>query len=338
MHPRIASPHALFRVIYRHLRRAPGLAAGAAGAVAAAAVTAFGQVGRVKQVVRWDIRLVLGVAAAAGVIAAAVAAGVSAGAGPTVDTADHVAAATQQHAVHRATRAKAAAEQHATKQAPSHRSGNASTKQHHAAKDHAAKDHAAKAHAAKAHAVKDHGGKQRGARDHGARQHAASRHAARHQATRRHRNPTRPYLIYDSVTPSAIAAHKNVAAYATGNYAASPAQVAGHQSVMWIDVTGYDHAASVLDVEPGDATPSMAASWAWHRLKDRPSALARIYTMRSEWPAVRAAVVKLPAKMRSHVRYWIADPTGTPHIVPGSDATQWYWGSSYDISSATPRF
>jgi hypothetical protein len=42
--------------------------------------------------------------------------------------------------------------------------------------------------------------------------------------------------------------------------------------------------------------------------------------------------------MRSHVRYWIADPTGQPHIVPGSDATQWYWGSNVDISTATPRF
>jgi hypothetical protein len=145
-------------------------------------------------------------------------------------------------------------------------------------------------------------------------------------------------MIYDSVTPSAIPAGRAAATYATGNYAASPSQVAGHKTVMWIDVTGYDHAASVLDVEPGDATPSMAASWAWHRLKDRPNALARIYTMRSEWPAVKAAVGRLPAKMRSHVRYWIADPTGTPHIVPGSDATQWYWGSSYDISKATPRF
>ena len=145
-------------------------------------------------------------------------------------------------------------------------------------------------------------------------------------------------MIYDSVTPSAMAGHKHVATYATGNYAASPAQVAGHKSVMWIDVTGYDHAASVLDVEPGDASPSLAGSWAWHRLHEHPRALARIYTMRSMWPAVQAAVAKLPASMRSHVRYWIADPTGTPHIVPGADATQWYWGSSYDISSATPRF
>jgi hypothetical protein len=140
------------------------------------------------------------------------------------------------------------------------------------------------------------------------------------------------------VTPSALPAHNAIATYANGNYAASPAQVAGHKTVMWIDTTGYDHAASVLDVEPGDATPTMAATWAWHRLHSSPRALARIYTMQSEWPAVKAAVAKLPASMRSHVRYWIADPTGQPHIVPGSDATQWYWGSNVDISTATPRF
>ncbi len=129
-----------------------------------------------------------------------------------------------------------------------------------------------------------------------------------------------------------------MATYATGGYAVSPSQVAGRKTVLWIDTTGADYAASILDVEPGDATPTMAASWAWHRLHDRPRALARIYTMRSEWPAVKAAVATLPAKMRSHVRYWIADPTGYPHIVPGSSATQWYWGSSYDISTAAPRF
>ena len=41
---------------------------------------------------------------------------------------------------------------------------------------------------------------------------------------------------------------------------------------------------------------------------------------------------------QSHVRYWIADPTGVPHVVPGSSATQWYWGSSYDITTANPNF
>ena len=42
--------------------------------------------------------------------------------------------------------------------------------------------------------------------------------------------------------------------------------------------------------------------------------------------------------MQAHVKYWIADPTGTPHIVPGASATQWFWGSSYDISQAQPGF
>jgi hypothetical protein len=42
--------------------------------------------------------------------------------------------------------------------------------------------------------------------------------------------------------------------------------------------------------------------------------------------------------MHSHVKYWIADPTGSPHILAGASATQWYWGPSYDISSAVEGF
>jgi hypothetical protein len=174
--------------------------------------------------------------------------------------------------------------------------------------------------------------------------HRVVNHApATHQAAAAHKaapvkRALHSYRIYDSVTPSALPAHNAIATYATGSYAVSPSQVAGHKTVLWIDVTGYHYTSSVLDVEPGDATPSLAASWAWHRLHAQPRDLAHIYTMRSEWPAVQAAIAHLPAKMRSHVRYWIADPTGVPHVVPGSSATQWYWGSSYDISTATPRF
>ncbi len=147
-----------------------------------------------------------------------------------------------------------------------------------------------------------------------------------------------PYLIYDSVTPAAIPPHDVVATYANGRYAASPAEVAGRERVLWIDVLGTNPAASVLDVEPGDATPSVAASWAFRKLSAQPDAVARLYTMRSEWPAVQAAVGTLPPPMRSHVRYWIADPTGVPHVVPGSQATQWYWGKGYNISTASPHF
>jgi hypothetical protein len=164
----------------------------------------------------------------------------------------------------------------------------------------------------------------------------ATKHAAKHVTV--HPAPTRPYLIYDSVTPSSIPVHQVAAAYATGKFAASASDLAGHDQVLWIDTTGYDSRANALDVEPGDATPSMAASWAWHRLHDDPKALARIYTMRSEWPAVQDAVGHLPERMQSQIRWWIADPTGVPHVVPGAAATQWYWGSHYDITTATPRF
>jgi hypothetical protein len=126
--------------------------------------------------------------------------------------------------------------------------------------------------------------------------------------------------------------------YATGSYAASASEVSGHRQVLWIDTTGTDYAASALDVEPGDATPAQAAAWAQHRLSNYPNSLAVIYTMRSEWPAVQAAVGNLPSSLQGRVRWWIADPTGVPHIVPGSSATQWYWGPNYDITSANPDF
>jgi hypothetical protein len=129
-----------------------------------------------------------------------------------------------------------------------------------------------------------------------------------------------------------------VATYATGDYAVPASQVAGRGPILWIDTTGQDYAASALDVEPGNVTPSQAAVWAWHRLSLYPDAIAHIYTMISEWPAVQAAVATLPAWMQARVRWWIADPTGVPHIVPGSQATQWYWGPNYDISTATPSF
>ncbi len=171
---------------------------------------------------------------------------------------------------------------------------------------------------------------------------AAHRGASARKSAGRHQDHaagnSRPYEIYDSVTPTAIPAGHKVAAYATGNYAASPSEVAGRGRVLWIDTSGSDPKASALDVEPGDATPGIAASWAWHKLRADARGVAILYTMRSEWPAVQAAVATLPQHMRSHVRYWIADPTGVPHIVPGASATQWYWGSNYDITTAKPGF
>ena len=110
------------------------------------------------------------------------------------------------------------------------------------------------------------------------------------------------------------------------------------KNVTWIDTNGTDpKGATVLDVEPGDATPAGAATWAAQRLNTHPHSTAVIYTMRSEWAAAQTSIAGLPHWQQHHVRWWIADPTGTPHIVPGSDATQWYWGTHYDISTVNPR-
>jgi hypothetical protein len=161
---------------------------------------------------------------------------------------------------------------------------------------------------------------------------------ARHEHAVRHEAPTRPYQMYDSVTPSAIPGGKAVATYADGPYAATPSQLTGRH-VTWIDTNGTDpKGATVLDVEPGDATPAGAATWAAQRLNAHPANLAVIYTMRSEWPATQAAISTLPHWQQHHIRYWIADPTGVPHVIPGSSATQWYWGTHYDISTVNPGF
>jgi hypothetical protein len=149
--------------------------------------------------------------------------------------------------------------------------------------------------------------------------------------------PAKPYEIYDSVTPSQIPAGHDVATYADGSFAVPSSAVSG-KHVLWIDTNGSDPKAGALDVEPGDATPAGAAAWAHKKLAGDPGSVARIYTMRSEWSAVKSAVAALPTSMQSHVRWWIADPTGVPHVVPGSSATQWYWGSNYDITTATPSF
>ncbi len=146
----------------------------------------------------------------------------------------------------------------------------------------------------------------------------------------------KPYSIYDSVTPSVLPTDKAAAVYANGSYAASASQMAHHKNVLWIDTNGSNPNANVLDVEPGDATPAGAAAWAQQRLSAHPHDVAIIYTMKSAWGDVQTNVGHLPSWMQHKVRYWIADPTGNPHVVPGSDATQWYWGQSVDITTANP--
>jgi hypothetical protein len=201
-----------------------------------------------------------------------------------------------------------------------------------AAARHEAAVHQHRAAAAAAAASSPH------ARRSGGGQHPAT---AAHVAPRRHAAaaaPAKPFLVYDSVTPQTIPGNPVVATYADGPNPDTPAMVAGRTNVIWISITGLDPNASALDIEPGCASPSQAASWVSSRLRIHPHGVAILYTMISDWSAVQANVASLPSWMKSHIRWWIADPTGTPHIVPGSQATQWYWGPNYDISTALPGF
>jgi len=151
--------------------------------------------------------------------------------------------------------------------------------------------------------------------------------------------PSKPYTLYDSTHPGDIpSGHSQVAVYANGSFQASWGSVSGRNKVLWIDCKGSNPGSNVLDVEPGDASPSTAASWVQARENKEPGSIAIVYTMLSEWSAVKSAIGSLPDSAKSHVRYWIADPTGQKHVVPGSSATQWSWGTNYDTTEALPSF
>jgi hypothetical protein len=272
-------------------------------------------------------RLVLGVAAAIVAAAVGISVGLSVGSGsPAVGHTGVLSAATISGAHDGASGAASSAARSA------------------AAKAAAAKAAAARAAAARAAAARAAAAKAAAARAAAARREAAvhqHRAAAAHVARRKHAAaaaPAKPFLVYDSVTPQTIPGNPVVATYADGPNPDTPAMVAGRTNVIWISITGYDYNASALDIEPGCASPSQAASWVSGRLRLHPHGVAILYTMISDWSAVQANVASLPSWMQSHIRWWIADPTGTPHIVPGSQATQWYWGPNYDISTALPGF
>jgi len=151
--------------------------------------------------------------------------------------------------------------------------------------------------------------------------------------------PSKPYEFYDSVEPQTVPAGAIVGTYSTGARPVPASAVAGRKQVLWIDTLATDPAGSgALDVEPGCATPSQVPGWVSSRLRAHPRSVAIVYMSLSEWAQVKADVASLPAWMQSRIRWWVADPTGVPHLVPGSQATQWYWGSTYDESTAAPDF
>jgi len=132
-----------------------------------------------------------------------------------------------------------------------------------------------------------------------------------------------------------------VAYYVNGRYAWSAAQIAmfPHANHVTISVTASADAGDVLDVETGDATPAQAEGWI---AKRKAAGLYRptIYCSRSTIPAVRAGTGSYV--LGKDYDIWVADYTGTPHVVASSvvggvtaicAATQYENTANWDVSA-----
>lgn len=147
-------------------------------------------------------------------------------------------------------------------------------------------------------------------------------------------------LMADSTTPRNIPSDFNapdrlVAPYIDGAFKWPVAQLRRFSKAVQvtITVTG-DPAAMVADVESGDLTPEGFAAWLKARL-DAGQRWHGLYSSIDSRPLVDQAVTAagLDPKLFG---WWGADPTGHPHLVPGSVATQYLWGTGYDLSVVTP--
>ena len=144
--------------------------------------------------------------------------------------------------------------------------------------------------------------------------------------------------MYDSTDPAGIPHGATVAAlYHNGRFAATPAEARQFPVHLWIDVLGTaPDACSILDIETGDATPETVLAWVPARLAALPGSHCRLYCNLSTWPAVKRAVAQLTSAERAAVMYWVANPTGVAHLVPGSAATQYLWTPGFDESVFAP--
>ena len=128
--------------------------------------------------------------------------------------------------------------------------------------------------------------------------------------------------MLDSVNPFAIPADAPiVAGYVDGLYqwsAAGWARFAGEQVTITVKGTPK---ARVADVERGNLSPAAGAAWAAAEI-----AGGRVPTLYMD----RATYDSEPRVYGAN--YWVADWTGTPHLVPGSVATQYARGGPYDTS------
>jgi hypothetical protein len=141
--------------------------------------------------------------------------------------------------------------------------------------------------------------------------------------------------MYDAVDVAAIPKDAEiVAGYIDGNWPTYNEVVTTFPDAQHVSITVKGApGARVADCESGDLKPQTAAGWAKSEIAAgrRPC----IYYSRAAAPAVTAALQAAGVPL-GEVDYWVADWTGTAHVVPGSVATQWAdppkSGGNFDIS------
>jgi len=140
--------------------------------------------------------------------------------------------------------------------------------------------------------------------------------------------------MYDSITAADIpATAPMVAGYVDGLYRWSAADWARFPNArhVRIAVSPFTNDGEVLDVENGDATPAQAP--AWGKMREAAGQIPHFYVNRSNVAELLAAC---KAAGLASFGIWLADWTGTPHIVSGTYATQFdhppHSGGHYDLS------
>jgi hypothetical protein len=150
--------------------------------------------------------------------------------------------------------------------------------------------------------------------------------------------PTANIVMQDSTTPDSIPADAQaIAGYVNGAKSEWPANAWGRfttKYVRHIDVLAAG-VGDVLDVETGDATPGEARGWLeeyW--ANPRSEWWPALYCNKSTWAEMGEQVKGVNFVL------WLADPTSIPHIIPGSQATQYAWDgtNNIDYSVTEPAF
>lgn len=135
------------------------------------------------------------------------------------------------------------------------------------------------------------------------------------------------FVMFDTVNVTAVPSFANtdrdaVAGYIDGRFNDfhQLAATFPHAHHLDIAVRASDDA-TCLDIEAGDARPDQFPDWFLRQSKRgvwRPVGYCNLSTLPELLAAIHRAGIH-----RELVRLWVAHFTGTPHLEPGSDATQW---------------